>query len=241
VTVPIMYLPRSTPPRQVHLDLTHYPLIGYGNEEERFVTVDIHNSDSAHAALEKMQTSAQLTLPSPKIYTSGDSVPLILTLSCSKLPSLPQLLVKTNSLDVHLVRRSRITSSSGGTLQEAVVSKAELQCADNSAEGVSRSHWVLRLGKSQRHISWKVDGSAEVKYFVRVVFKPPPCSMIKQLPAFQHDEVIKLTSDPWLDPVMAEELRHLPSLGLAPAGLTTSQWLTPSNSRLSLSSPSTRL
>jgi len=66
--------------------------------------------------------------------------------------------------------------------------------------------------------------------------------MIKQLPAFQHDEVIKLTSDPWLDPVMAEELRHLPSLGLAPLGLTAADRFTPQNPRSSLSSgPSTRL
>ena len=129
------------------------------------------------------------------------------------------------------------------------MSKAELQHTDNGAEGVSRSHWVLQLGKTQRHVSWKVDGMAEVKvrlsspwrsipnlslafyaqYFVRVVFKPPPCSMIKQLPAFEHDEVIKLTSESWLDPVIAEELRHLPSLGLAPAGLTTNR-LTPRSS-----------
>ena len=55
-----MYLPRSTPPSQVQLDLIRDPLIGYGNEDERLVTVDIHDSDSARAALEKLQTSAQV-------------------------------------------------------------------------------------------------------------------------------------------------------------------------------------
>jgi len=63
--IPIMYLPRSTPPRQVRLDLTHDPLIGYGNEEERLATVDIHSSDSARAALEKLQTSAQVLVAAP--------------------------------------------------------------------------------------------------------------------------------------------------------------------------------
>jgi len=234
-TIPIMYLPRSTPPSQLQSGLIHDPLSDYGDEEGQFVTVDIHSSSSARGALEKLQTSAQLTLPSPKIYTSGDSIPLVLTLVCSRLPSLPQLLAKSNSLDICLIRRSRITPTSGVT-QEAIVSKAELQYTDNSTEGVSRSHWVLQLAKSQRHISWRVDGLVEVKYFVRVAFKPPPCSVIKQLPSFQHYEVIKLTSDPWLDPVMTEELRHLPSLGLAPVGLTANGLL-PS----SLSSPSTRL
>lgn len=183
-TIPIMYLPRSTPPGQVQSGLIHDPLSDYGDEEGRFVTVDIHSSNSARGALEKLQTSAQvlvavpclcqtslcrlmryiwkLTLPSPKIYTSGDSIPLTLTLVCSKLPSLPQLLAKSNSLDICLVRRSRITPTSGVT-QEAIVSKAELQYTDNSTEGVSRSHWVLQLGKSQRHISWRVDGLVEVK------------------------------------------------------------------------------
>lgn len=44
-----------------------------------------------------------------------------------------------------------------------MLSKAELQYTDNTAEGVSRLHLVLRLGNSQRHISWKVDKLAEVK------------------------------------------------------------------------------
>lgn len=102
-------------------------------------------------------------MSSPKIYTSGDSIPLILTLSCSKLPSLPQLLAKADSLSIHLIRRAKITTSSGDSLQETTVSKAELKRTDNSSEGVSRSYWVLQLGANQRHISWKVDGSAEVK------------------------------------------------------------------------------
>lgn len=239
VTIPIMYLPRSTPPAQIQPGLIHDPLLGY-EIEDRFVTVDLHGSNSAHAALEKLQMLAQLTVPSPKIYTSGDSIHLILTLSCSKLPSLPQLLAKADSLSIHLLRRAKIMMGSGDSLQETLVSKAELKYTDDSSEGVSILHWALGLGKNQRHISWKVGGSAEVKYFIRVIFKPLPSSMIKQLPAFQHDEVVKLTSDPWLDPIMAEELRHLPSLGLAPVGLTTNQ-LTGSTPRSSLSSPSPRL
>jgi len=68
-----MYLPRSTPPSQVQLDLglIHDPSISYGNEDERFITVDIQNSDSARAALEKLQTSAQvLVAPSYLCPTS---------------------------------------------------------------------------------------------------------------------------------------------------------------------------
>lgn len=43
------------------------------------------------------------------------------------------------------------------------MSKAELQQTDNRAEGISRSHWMIQLGKNQRHVSWKIDGLAEVK------------------------------------------------------------------------------
>lgn len=102
-------------------------------------------------------------LPTPKTYASGGAIPLILTLSCPKLPSLPQLLVKADSLDIHLIRRAKITRSFGDSLQETTVSTAKLQYTDNSTEGVSRSRWTLQLGKNQRHISWKVDGLAEVK------------------------------------------------------------------------------
>ena len=178
-----MYLPRSTPPGRPQPYLIRDPLTGYGTEEEESITIDLHSSNSACAALEKLQTSAQvlvvtpylyqaslarltlrkLTLPAPKIYTSGDSIPVMLMLSCSKLPSLPQLLVKSDSLDIRLIRRGKITSSFGDSIQETVVSRAELQHTDNSAEAVSRSQWGLRLGKNQRHISWRIDGLAEVK------------------------------------------------------------------------------
>ena len=147
--------------------------------------------------------------------------------------------------------------NSDDSLQETIVSKAELTHTDNCSEGLSSLFWTLQLGKNQRHISWKVDGSAEVKvmgsmlslgfqasyltscaqHFIRVVFKPLPCSVVKELPAFQHDEVVKLTSDPWFEPVIADELRHLPSLGLAPVGLTTDQLARPGSPL----SPSTRL
>lgn len=237
IMIPIMYLPRSAPPNQPQLGLVHDPLLGYGTEEDGFVTADLRSSSSAHAALEKLQMSAELTLPSPKIYTSGDHIPLILTLSCSKLPSLPPLLAKTDSLSVHLIRKAKIVMNTGDSVQETLVSEAELRHTDNSAEGVSRLHWALRLGGNQRHISWRLEGSAEVKYFARVIFKPLPSSMIKDFPPFQYDEVVKLTSDPWLDPVIAEELRHLPSLALAPVGLTAdANQLTTCSSSPSLSS-----
>lgn len=185
-TIPIMYLPRSAPPCPVQPYLIHDPMTDYEDEEERFITVDLHSSGSARGALEKLQTSAQvlavipclyqmslcrpmpcllpkLTLPAPKIYASGDSIPLMLTLSCSRLPSLPQLLVKADSLDIHLIRRAKITLSLGDNLQETEVSRAELQYTDNSIEGVSSSQWVLQLGDAHRHVSWRVDGLAEVK------------------------------------------------------------------------------
>lgn len=63
ITIPIMYLPRSTPPSQVRLDLINDPLLGFGIEEDRFVIVDLKNSNSARPALEKLQMSAQVFIP----------------------------------------------------------------------------------------------------------------------------------------------------------------------------------
>lgn len=58
-----MYLPRSTPPNQVQVGLINDPLLGQAIEEEdRFVSVDLHGSSSASAALEKLQMSAQVIL-----------------------------------------------------------------------------------------------------------------------------------------------------------------------------------
>lgn len=80
-------------------------------------------------------------------------------LSSLKSPSLPHLIAKTDSLSIHLIRKTKILTVTG----ETVLSKAELKHTDNSTEAVSCSSWVLQLGKNQRHISWKVDGLAEVK------------------------------------------------------------------------------
>ena len=61
-----MYLPRSTPPSQVQLDMINDPL-AYGIEEDRFVTVDLQNSSPARAALEKLQMSAQVFITAPSL------------------------------------------------------------------------------------------------------------------------------------------------------------------------------
>ena len=71
-----MYLPRSTPPSQAQLNLIDDPLTGYGDEEERFITVDIHGSSSARPALEKLQTSAQVLVAVLISAKWTDGVPL---------------------------------------------------------------------------------------------------------------------------------------------------------------------
>lgn len=74
ITIPIMYLPRSTPPSQVQLCLINDPLLGCGIEEDQFVTVDLQNSNSTRSALEKLQMSAQVFTMVPicakRIYTN---------------------------------------------------------------------------------------------------------------------------------------------------------------------------
>ena len=61
ITIPIMYLPRTMPPNQVQPVLVQDPLLDYEIEEGRFATVDLHNSGSAQAALDKLQVSAEVS------------------------------------------------------------------------------------------------------------------------------------------------------------------------------------
>jgi len=66
-----MYLPRSTPPSGIQPYLIRDPLTDYGTEEEESITVDLHCSNSACAALEKLQTSAQVLVAIPYLYQAG--------------------------------------------------------------------------------------------------------------------------------------------------------------------------
>ena len=66
-----MYLPRSTPPSRPQPYLIRDPLTDYGTEEEESITIDLHSSDSARAALEKLQTSAQVLVATPYIYQAS--------------------------------------------------------------------------------------------------------------------------------------------------------------------------
>ena len=63
-----MYLPRSTPPSRPQPYLIRDPLTGYGTEEDESITIDLHSSTSARAALEKLQTSAQVLVAIPYLY-----------------------------------------------------------------------------------------------------------------------------------------------------------------------------
>ena len=63
-----MYLPRSTPPSRVPPYLIRDPLTGYGTEEEQYTTIDLHGSNSARSALEKLQTSAQVLVVTSYLY-----------------------------------------------------------------------------------------------------------------------------------------------------------------------------
>lgn len=71
VTIPIMYLPRSTPPSRPQPYLIRDPLTGYGTEEEESITIDLHSSNSARAALEKLQTSAQVLVATRYLYQAS--------------------------------------------------------------------------------------------------------------------------------------------------------------------------
>jgi len=62
-----MYLPRSAPPNQPRFGLVHDPLLGYEAEEDEFSTADLCSSSSAHAALEKLQMSAEVFITLPNL------------------------------------------------------------------------------------------------------------------------------------------------------------------------------
>lgn len=182
-------------------------------------------------------------MPSPKCFAAGEWIPLTMTVSCTKNPTLPHLLINNQCITIDAVRRSKIWTGSTWNTRETVVSSAEVQHLDTSHEGVCKSHWTLQAGKPQRHASWQIPGVLGVsvssfnkpyppsrltlyQYFIRVTITPP-YPTAQKLTALRHQEPIRITSESWIDPVLAEATIDYPALGLTTSPATVAGFPAP--------------
>lgn len=214
VSIPISYLPRSRPSLPPLLDLV--PRYSFENttDNERIGSVELTASTIREDASKAfLACSAYLTMPSPSRFAAGEIIPLAVTISCQKNPCLPGYLITSNCLIIEFVKLSKIWSTSGWNVKETVPYSAILQRVVNDVEGVNVSYWSLQAGCSQEQMSCYIHGALEISFMIRVYLKLPRNVAIK-LRSWKHDEPVTITTDPWIDPVLAEETMDHPALRL---------------------------
>jgi len=152
-------------------------------------------------------------MPSPCQFAVGDWIPLAITIPCEKYPCLREYLTKHKCLVIQFVKCSKVWLGSSWNVKESVISSALVQRVVVTAEGVYVSHWVLRAGERQEQASFHLRGAFDISFVIRVCLKLPPNAPLK-LFAWKHDEPVNIVTDPWIDPVLAEETRDHPALGI---------------------------
>ncbi|KDQ60614.1 hypothetical protein JAAARDRAFT_31573, partial [Jaapia argillacea MUCL 33604] len=141
-----------------------------------------------------------LSLPSPLCFTSGERIPLALSLSSPCNPVLIKLLAPT--VNIQLIKRTTLwVKDSGGcphepyrSVREVLVNTAELRYIDDVGPSFSLLNYELKAGKCGGETSWKVQHKADVQYIIRATLRPPQM-MAKHLPSFRCDHLIQLTTD----------------------------------------------
>ena len=125
---------------------------------------DVHVSHSGGSTEIQPVTLApmQLFLPIPRCYTSGDTIPLAIGISCLSSPALAKLYV--TSVSMQLVKRRKIWVSAGRqisvreTLLSTAVSSGRIECG----QGEEYLTFSLEAGAAGRESSWSVDGAVDV-------------------------------------------------------------------------------
>jgi len=158
--------------------------------------------------------SIHLFFPLPRIYTSGEMIPLAVGLTCSSSPALVKLYAP--GVSIQLVKRRRIWFSAG---QQISVRDTQLSTSTPSGlvdynVGEAYLSYRLEAGGIGSEASLGVEGTIEVSYFIRVIVRPP--QDVRKLPVFRVDEPIQLTTDLY-DTLETEVLTggaSAPALGL---------------------------
>ncbi|KAL4250431.1 hypothetical protein ABKN59_003339 [Abortiporus biennis] len=194
-STPILYLPKTRPTLP---PLTAIPPILPDlvvNERVRKVKVPYvwPKGHAPTATTTQELPTIHLLIPSPSCFTSGDCIPLSLSIMCPHAPAIPKLL--TPNVGVFLVKKKKMWISQGReiSVKEVLVSKATEFRMGDLREGTRYLTMEMQAGEPGYESSWMLDGSVGVEYAIRVIIRPP--CYAKHLPAFQHDEPVELTTD----------------------------------------------
>ncbi|KII91132.1 hypothetical protein PLICRDRAFT_496148 [Plicaturopsis crispa FD-325 SS-3] len=203
INIPILYLPKSRPSHPPLLAMPPLPALASAHIppfpiDSRIKTVEI--SALWPTSSQPTDTSAvlHLSLPSPACFTSGDPIPLLVSLVTQGDATLAGVLMPT--LRVTLLKRTRVWCPGERTVlrsRDVPIASVDTWTSQESADGcVSRIKCKLQAGCVGHESSWGVEGTIDIQYFIRVVLGPLG-SVADNVPSFRHEEPVKITTDPF--------------------------------------------
>ncbi|KAI0306758.1 hypothetical protein B0F90DRAFT_1808376 [Multifurca ochricompacta] len=193
--IPIMYLPKSwpshpTPRRDSAFDFRPAP-----GAYRTIALPPVWPNDACPVANVKV-TMPTLCFPSGVTYSSGDLIPLKVTVQSSEAPALVELLMQ--GVEAQLVKQTIAWAKGGQVLggREIVVCKGNLIKTDTPQEGFAVSYFGLALGEPGKEQSWRVADMVEMIYLIRVTIRCPEGAG-NFVPTYKHVSRIGLASEPW--------------------------------------------
>jgi len=193
---PIMYLPKTWPSHPVPRRHSAFNLGSALSTYKTVVLSSVWPDNACPVAKAKAATpTVQLCFPSCVTYSSGDSIPLRLTVQSRDAPALTRLLIQ--GVDVQFVRRL-IAWTKGGTAirgPDVAISKGTLTETDTSQEGFAIAYFELTLGEAGKQQSWGVADLVEM-YLIRVSIRCPK-GALNFVPTYEHVSRVLVASEPW--------------------------------------------
>ncbi|KAJ2931351.1 hypothetical protein H1R20_g5727, partial [Candolleomyces eurysporus] len=146
--------------------------------------------------LKRVSDSVYLSIPVPGVFTAGQEIPFMISLSFNDDPCMSELLCQ--NMAIHLFKRVGIVGRGGHADSErnSIVSSAVLKKNSGWAEGVVVIKGSIRAGDAGAECSWSVSGCAYVKYVLRVSISPPS-TLVNHIPTFVHEEELGICTSSW--------------------------------------------
>jgi hypothetical protein len=104
---------------------------------------------------------AQLTLPKSPCFTSGDTIPFLLTLLSPTSPTLPGFL--TTKISAHIIKRTTLRHEKDTSMRDVLLGGAELWEIQRQGEGVKVFRGAVRAGKVGEERSWGLRDMVDVE------------------------------------------------------------------------------
>ncbi|KAF8275227.1 hypothetical protein EI94DRAFT_1560422 [Lactarius quietus] len=191
----ILYLPKTWPSHPAPRRYSAFDLRSAPSTYKTIVLSAVWPDDACPVAKAKA-TTPTLCFPSGVTYSSGDSIPLRLTVQSRDAPALARLLIQ--GVDVHFVRRLIAWTKGGSAIRgrETAISKGSLTETDTSQEGFAVAYFELTLGEAGKQQSWGVTDLLEMVYLIRVSIRCPD-GAFNFVPTYEHASRVPVASESW--------------------------------------------